>query len=84
MKLLRYFITEQIRDIIKYIFGVIFLLIVYMLMESLLPQNPYAEILTIGLLSIVIYMFVLYILKSEEQKYLLHKLLYRSKIFLIH
>lgn len=84
MKLLRYSITEQIRDIIKYIFGVIFLLIVYILMESLLPQNPYAEILTIGLLSIVIYMFVLYILKSEEQKYLLHKLLYRSKIFLIH
>lgn len=84
MKLLRYSITEQIRDIIKYIFGVIFLLIVYILMESLLPQNPYAEILIIGLLSIVIYMFVLYILKSEEQKYLLHKLLYRSKIFLIH
>lgn len=79
MKLLKYSIMEQIGDLIKNVFGMILLLVVYILMESSLPQNPCAEILVIGLLSIAIYMCVLYFLRSEELKYLLNKLLYRCK-----
>lgn len=80
-KILNYTLLDFFRDIYRNVIACVMVMLLYFVYQVILPQNPYIELLIIGFLSITIYICVLYILKSEELKYLLNKVLLRSRKF---
>ncbi|WP_425885951.1 lipopolysaccharide biosynthesis protein [Parabacteroides sp. ASD2025] len=80
-KLFGYTLYEQGCDVIKNIIGTIVTLLVYILIKSLFEFNLYFSFLFIILLSFMTYLFTLFILKSNELKYIIERILNNLKIY---
>lgn len=78
-KILKYTPMEFLKDIYKKILACIVVLLSYFLYNTILSQNPYIDIIIVALLSFLIYLGVLYILKSEDLFYFYKKLLSLKK-----
>lgn len=75
LKLFRYTFYEQSSDVIKNIIATIVVLFSYLCVKSFLPSNPYMEMLMVGSGSMVVYLFILFLLKSSELKYVMGRVL---------
>lgn len=74
-KLFGYTLYEQGCDVIKNVIGAIVILLVYLLIKSFFQYNPYFTFLFIILSSVTSYLFALVILKSNELKYVIERVL---------
>ena len=79
LKLFRYTFYEQSSDVIKNVIATLVVLFSYLCVKSFLPSNPYMEILMVGSGSMVVYLFILFLLKSSELKYVMDRVFNKSK-----
>lgn len=79
LKILNYSPYEFFKDVYKKLLASIVVLISYFFYNNMLFQNPYIDIIIVALLSVLIYLGVLYILKSEDLSYFYKKLLSLKK-----
>lgn len=73
-KILGYFPKEFGKDIYKNVIGGILIICFYFTYKNLLPENPVITIIIITIVSVLIYVSVLYLLKSRDLQYLYEKI----------
>lgn len=80
VKILGYSTMEFFKDIYKKVLASMAVLLSYFLYSGILTQNPYVNVVVIGLFSVTIYLMVLYVLKSEDLFYFYNRVsFFRSK-----
>lgn len=72
-KVLNYTSLEFVKDIYKNVIAGVSILLFYIIYERFLPHNPYLSLIIIGILSVIFYTGVLFLLRSNDLKYFLTK-----------